>query len=545
VKRDDGICGERTFVRDSSLFSLALVLGGFCRLIRSFITAKLLGPEVFGTWRFINIFVDYLSLASLGTQPAMQRTIPFLRGKGDIKKLEAVFKTAFATNFFSSIWYCLVVFTWSFFVEETSDARALAAFSVVIFLLAWMNYTNGFFMATGLYSLRTRLETLHAVSTLLFSVGLLYFWGLYGAIVGLGISAILIGIISVRELWQHSAFKIDWQILFNLIVTGLPVMGNGLLETAMNTADKILIAALLSRQELGIYGVGGIGVAIMATIPSGLGQMLFVKFAEMDGQNKTKEYTADIIDKSTFVISSLSAPIICVAIACFPIAVVFLLPQYVQGILAGEVLLAGTFFLGVSLPITNWYVSTGRYVPVLLIRGLVVAAQFIAVYVAIINHPRLEFIALCVLCAFAIFSTAIMTVSSGFFGKPFLIGFISAAKNQVPFLSILTAIWIQYYVYPVDAYVLSLPLFTSCILGLVVSLAVSLPFVIRSNRNTQIVGLILNGFLGKRNLIRDVPPRGLSLVKNRAFTIAHSYITRRAALGSNVNPKDRDVDSDG
>src|SRR5262249_55522568 len=150
-------------------------------------------------------------------------------------------------------------------------------------------YANGFFMGAGLYNLRTRLETIHAFSSLLFSVALLYFWGIYGAIVGLGISAILVGIISVRELWQYSAFKIEWHILFDLIVTGLPVMANGLLETAMNTADKILIAALLSRQELGIYGVGSIGVAIMGTIPSGLGQMLFVKFAEMDGRSKTKE----------------------------------------------------------------------------------------------------------------------------------------------------------------------------------------------------------------------------------------------------------------
>ena len=411
-KRDGGISGDGAFLRDSSLFSLSLVLGGCCSLIRSFVTAKLLGPQVFGTWRFINIFVEYLGFSSLGIQPAMQRKIPFFRGKGDSKRLQAVLKTAFATNFFTSILYCSAVLICSFFVEETFDARALAAFSFVIFLLAWLNYANGFFMAAGLYGLRPRLEIVHAVSTMLFSVTLLYFWGIYGAILGLGISAILVGMISVRELWQHSALKIEWHILLDLIVTGLPVMANGLLLTAMNTADKILIAALLSREELGIYGVGAVGVTIMEAIPSGIGQMLFVKFAEMDGQNKSQEYMAAIVDKTTFILSSLFAPIICVAIACFPIAVVFLLPQYAGGIPAGVLRPASTFFLGTSLPSTNWHVSTGRYVPVLTVRVVLVAAQFLAVFLVILNDRGLEFIALCVLCAFAIFSTAIMTVAN-------------------------------------------------------------------------------------------------------------------------------------
>ena len=306
--------------------------------------------------------------------------------------------------------------------------------------------------------------------------------------------------ISVRELWQHSALKIEWHILLDLIVTGLPVMANGLLLTAMNTADKILIAALLSREELGIYGVGAVGVTIMEAIPSGIGQMLFVKFAEMDGQNKSQEYMAAIVDKTTFILSSLFAPIICVAIACFPIAVVFLLPQYAGGIPAGELLLASTFFLGTSLPSTNWHVSTGRYVPVLTVRVVLVAAQFLAVFLVILNDRGLEFIALCVLCAFAIFSTAIMTVANAL-KKTVLARVFCAAKNQLPFLSILTAICLQRYAYPSDVYVPSLSLFTSSILALVVSLAVSLPFILWSNKNAPIVPLILDGFLGKKKPI--------------------------------------------
>src|SRR5262245_28159562 len=140
-----------------------------------------------------------------------------------------------------------------------------------------MNYANAFLMATELYGFRSQLEMVNAFSSLIFSVALLYFWGIYGAIAGLGF-ALIVGVISVRKVWQHVAFKIEWHTLFDLIVTGLPIMVNGMLRTAMSTIDKILIAALLSRDELGIYGVGAMGVTILGTIPSGIGQILFVKF---------------------------------------------------------------------------------------------------------------------------------------------------------------------------------------------------------------------------------------------------------------------------
>jgi hypothetical protein len=74
------LSSQSEFIQDVSIFSSSLVLAGFCSLIRSFFLAKLLAPEGFGIWRFINIFLDYLRLASLGTQPGMNQKVPILRG---------------------------------------------------------------------------------------------------------------------------------------------------------------------------------------------------------------------------------------------------------------------------------------------------------------------------------------------------------------------------------------------------------------------------------------------------------------------------------
>jgi len=62
------------------MFSSSLVLAGLQPHTLVFSLAKLLAPEGFGSWRFINIFLDYLRLALLGTQPGMNQKVPFLCG---------------------------------------------------------------------------------------------------------------------------------------------------------------------------------------------------------------------------------------------------------------------------------------------------------------------------------------------------------------------------------------------------------------------------------------------------------------------------------
>jgi O-antigen/teichoic acid export membrane protein len=485
---------QAKFIRDSSLFSVTLVLGGICNTIRAFFIAKLLGPQGFGIWRFINIFVEYLHFASLGTQPAMHRSVPFLRGKGDIEKLQLVLKTVSATTFFCSIVYTLAIFAWSFFLADASTAKALAAFSPVILVLAYLQYAKEFSLATGLYALRRCLESVDVVLSMALCVTLINFWGIYGAIAGAGISALVAVLISIPQLWQHFAFTIDRHILRNLIVTGLPILADTVLMITMANSDRILIAAMLSREILGIYSIGAAGVSILGMIPSALGQMLFVKFAEMDGLNKTKDHISDVLGRTTILLSSLWAPIVCLAIGGFPIAVVFLLPQYAGGIGAGKLLIAAVFFLGVSLPATKWCVSTGRFTAVLVLRVVVVAAEFIALYVVIRSTAKLEFVALCVLSSFAIFHAGVSLVCNHLLEKSFRHGLQIVTRSTLPFFSVIVGLWTQDYMYSTADYVAGFQLFVSCFVGLVASLLASVPFLIWANCHTRVIDLLLNRF---------------------------------------------------
>ena len=226
-------------------------MGALLGLLRSYVIAKWLGPSAFGTWQFVNLYDRYSVYSGLGTRPALHRRIPFLRGRNDLEGMQAVLNTSFTINFSGPIIYSLIVLGISFSINDAFEAKALAAFAPVILLLTWMDYARLLSMATGYYSFRSRLEVQHDILFTLLSVGLVFVGGLYGVIAGLGVASLVSIIYSFRKLWNFCGFGINWKILRDLIVTGLPLTANGFLLTLMNTADKSLIAAMIDRETLG------------------------------------------------------------------------------------------------------------------------------------------------------------------------------------------------------------------------------------------------------------------------------------------------------
>jgi O-antigen/teichoic acid export membrane protein len=490
VKTRLKVAGEESFAQASSMFTVSRVLGAVIGMLRGFLLAKWLGPSSYGTWQFVNLFGQYGSYAGLSTRSGISREIPFLRGKGNFEKLHAVSSSAFVANFFGPLLFGVAVFGCSFFVTEAVDAKALAYYSPVIVLLSWVGYSGALAMAMGRYNVRTKLGLIDDFLTGLFAIAFVYILGIYGAIGGFGLAALIAALYSAHKLWEYFAFKINSRVFWNLILVGLPIMANGILITTMATVDHILIAAMLSRDLLGVYGLARAGVAVLQTIPASIGQMLFVKFAELDGQSRTNLFMSQILNRSTLILSVILAPIVSGAIACFPILVVYLLPEYVNGIAPGRLLIASVFFLGVSVPVTNWCVSTKRYGPVLMARLMILAAESLGIYLAIRSGAGLESVAFIALCAFAAFCVAMIFISNYLLKNPFLIGLSNAGKSLVPFLIVSATILMQDYMFLPTDYVRGPRLISSCVIGLLVGSTAGILILYGTNRCTGLLDLI-------------------------------------------------------
>jgi O-antigen/teichoic acid export membrane protein len=336
------------------------------------------------------------------------------------------------------------------------------------------------------------LELLTALSTTLFSVLFVYYWGLYGAIGGVGVATVIVVAIYVREHVRRLLVmnRIQWQVARDLVLAGLPVVGNGILLTTMNTADKIMISAMLSRDVLGTYSVAFAIVNILRAIPAAFGTMLFTKFSEMSGQNRSERHMSEVIEKTTITLSCSFALVASLAIACFPIVTVYLLPQYVGGISAGRLLVASVALQVVSGPLTNWSEIRGHIAHVVGLRCLVIAAEFGAIFLTIRAGGSLGLIALCVIAAWLFYYIALAAANTHLQDRPLSSGFFYAVRTLSSMLIIFVGILTQEYVYPIEDYSSGAQVISSCMLGLIFSLLVSIPFVYSLNKRTGIFKLV-------------------------------------------------------
>jgi O-antigen/teichoic acid export membrane protein len=469
---------------------MSRVYGALLGLIRSFLIAKCLGPHGFGIWQFVNIFERYSGYASIGTRSAISRKIPFLRARSDIQGVRQYLTTAFTINLFSSIIYILFVIIFALVIKRDLEAQVLVAYAPVILLLSWLDYNNVLLVSMGFFSFRSRLEFLQDTLVTLLSIAFVYFFDIYGVILGFLISTFVVFTISVYNLWSQLSIKVEWQVLWDLIFTGVPIMANGLLLTMMGTIDRILIAAFLNREILGIYGVSSIGINVLRTVLASFGQMLFVKFAEMDGQDKTPHHVMSVLDRTTTILSCFVSSLICIIIVSLPITIILLLPQFASGIAAGKLLLAETFFLGISLPAANWCISTGRFISILIVRIILILLETLSIYSAIVYKLDLEFIALCVLSTSALFSLSISVIANYLLETSLAKGFIRWIRWIFPFFNIALVMWIQERYYTISVEMPMAQLLESWILGLIVSLLAILPLAFWAERRTGLIELI-------------------------------------------------------
>jgi O-antigen/teichoic acid export membrane protein len=286
---------HKGFILQSSLFSTSRLLCALLSVSRSFLIARWLGPTTLGMWQFIQIFERYSSYASLGTRSAMSRKVPYLRGKGSVRESESILNNAFAANFIGTVIYSIAVFAYSFLVEESQEANALASYAVVILLSSWFGFNSVVFMSLGQYTDINRIEIAEIFIATLSVIAFSYFYGIYGIIFGFFLSRLIAFALSSHRLWDHFKFEVDCKILMELIRTGIPMMIISILVTTMAVADRILIASMLSREMLGMYGVANVGIYVIRTASTSIGQLFLVKFSEMHGQNRSVKNTADAL----------------------------------------------------------------------------------------------------------------------------------------------------------------------------------------------------------------------------------------------------------
>ncbi len=254
--------------------------------------AWFLGPAIFGVLKVIQTILNYASLSDFGLSKVLVRNIPILKGRGDVAGIRKLRNLVLTESIISTL--VVVVFLWmAYFVGwhfggALSSILIMVLTSILLFVFRIQSFTERSLISDGKFMIQSREQLLHAITTPLVSIPLVYFFGLYGAF----LSLILLSLLSIFfVLW---VYPIKWRFFVSLSETKR-LLGVSISVFSINIADKffwstemLIIPILLSLTDAGIYGfaLGGINLARM--IPSLIHKIVFRNMALDAGKNKSK-----------------------------------------------------------------------------------------------------------------------------------------------------------------------------------------------------------------------------------------------------------------
>ena len=322
-------------------------------LFKGIINAGLMGPTNYGIWRGVNIFSGYSNHIHSGVLNAMMLEIPVCYGKKEYGRVEKIRNTAFTFMLLMIVLLAATSFSASFFFHDRVIANVIKIMSVVI-ILKLMNMFYGALLAIDQkFDFISKLIFIQALLDITLTYFLVKAFNIYGA----AATNILVLIFSICVITHFSDYKIrlsiDYPILRYLLIIGFPILMPVILREILTTVDKILIINYLGNTVFGYYSITMMVSMVILFIPAVIIATIQPRMYEKYGKDETVESIKHHFLKPLFVTAYLLPLLIGILYILFPLAVKFLLKDYIAGIDALKLSLIGMSFYSLSfLPVS-------------------------------------------------------------------------------------------------------------------------------------------------------------------------------------------------
>ena len=286
------------------IYTIGNVIGSLAVLLLLIILARLLNPPDFGLYAIAIAFYNILSGHFVfGT--VMRKDIPQTK---DTHKIAELISNGYAVALIISIAVALVAFLCSNYIaiaiyHNASLSGSLQLASLLVFLYALFNLTLAILVAIDKVKEGTLIYLLYAFIQLITSVGLvLAGYGIFGALVGLGIGLIIpsiIGLILIARHIRSEFVKPTKGIAKHLINFSVPVLVSNLATYVPPNLAILLLGVYSSSLIVGNYNAafrfGNFVSVILVSISFVLLPAFAKAFSEKDLHSKIgKIYNSSI-----------------------------------------------------------------------------------------------------------------------------------------------------------------------------------------------------------------------------------------------------------
>lgn len=354
-----------SILRNIGVFVAAILFAKGIGFLQSFVLAKTLLPAGFGIWVTLLLIIAYSPIVCLGAMETMLKKVPYHLARHEdhlVRETESgVFGMAVLTI---SVLVLVGVSTWLFGIRLFGIHSSLL---LLTFLAAGINNVTYYFYwrftAHENFKSVAFLDALRAVVAFALIAGLACLWGLRAAVIGYvlheTVMCVTAAFTNIRAHgWPGVSF--NRALLWRIVLVGFPITILWWTLTLQATVDRVVLGSMLGPKAVGYFGLGISLVGGLALVPMAVGRVLYPRINSEFGKASDADSIKSLVLAPTLALGTLLANMQAVLLLAAPLLYNNLLPKYMPGLPAGQILLLGSFFACLIRNGANYLIATNR-----------------------------------------------------------------------------------------------------------------------------------------------------------------------------------------
>jgi len=188
-----------------------------------------------------------------------------------------------------------------------------------------------------------------------------YHFKIYGYIMGLCLSYLFNIIYILLKRNFNLQFRLNWVELKPLVFFGVPLLFISLMNVALMSIDRLMVAGFMGLKALGLYSIALLASSYVVTVPNSMSVVIIPNFQEKFGEKENIQDLKKYMSTSADVYCFLMPFIIATAwIFCVPLISLFL-PNFTGAGPAVKYLLLGSFFVALRHPYSTFMIAIKKH----------------------------------------------------------------------------------------------------------------------------------------------------------------------------------------
>lgn len=353
---------ENNILSNIFSFGSATLLSAVLSFVVGVLTRNMLGPEQYGYWLTVSMLFSFVPLFQLGTVNAMNREVPFYLARKDYNRVREIKNLTLSFIFTLPLILVVMLFIISgllFFIDISYEYQIgflLASF--ISFFIFLSTYVEMYYKSEQNFRMASKLVSVKSILQSLVTILFVFIIGYEGLYIGM-LLAFIIEVVMGSRSFQEFKFQFDLYKYKELIKTGFPILLVGLIWSILIASDRLIITIFMTPKDLGNYGVGMLIFNSMMLLPQVIGQVLYPKIVELVSKEKNGEIKR-LYWKVNKMLAITVGLIVVAGYFLFPIFINYFMPDYKEGVRAGQILILGIYPLTLVGFAANYFNATGK-----------------------------------------------------------------------------------------------------------------------------------------------------------------------------------------